>query len=343
MKNNRSLIVQISDIKDLDKIKDDTKYLNLDITNLNHDIILYLKENGMNYLYSDKINNVLGYTYANYSDFIHAEEIIDLIYAKMPSNLSKLEIAKYLYVSLAKYVSFDINSDNEKNTMYNLNIISKVNNLWSSLAMGNISSKSVSKIYYYLCRRLLIDSDIVFNELNNEYQNTLIIDNQILKVDIFKDISYIKAKMKTRYFATYNEDIFLDKKIKYIKDKYNDYYLDKVLKNIDYTKNDCIKEILEKTQDIINVECITPNELRIIYDDIFNKYCPNYNIKINNLFLNSHGKFHFIMISCKDSHYSYNYRKKTFVKVDNNDIINNINIGKIGLYLNEYIPNINNY
>ena len=343
MKNTRSLIVKIENTKDLDKITKDTKYLNLDITNLNHDIITYFKENGTNYLYSDKINDILGYTYASYNDFVRAEEIIDLIYSKMPSDLSTLEMAKYLYINIAKHVSFDINSDYEKNALYNLDLIGKVNNLWSSLALGSVSSISISKIYYYLCRRISIDVDIIFNKETNEYQNKLIINNQVLKVNIFKDIPYIKAGMKTRYFATYNEDVYLDKKIKYIKDKYNDYYLDKALKNIDYTKEECIKEVLAKTQRIIDIDRINPNELNIIYYDIFKEYCPNYNIKINNLFLNNHGKFHFIMISCGDNHYSYNYRKKTFVKVNNTDIINNINIGKIGLYLNEYIPNINNY
>lgn len=343
MKNKPSLIVQIADIKDLDKIKRDTKYINLDITNLNHDVITYFKENGSDFLYSDKINDNLGYTYATYNDFINAEEIIDLIYAKMPNNLSELEMAKYLYVNLAKYVSFDINSDYEKNSLYNIDLTSKINNLWSSLSLGSISNISISKIYYYLCKRLSIDSEIIFDDTTNEYQNSLVINNQILKVNLFRDIPYIKVNMKTRYFATYNEDIYLDKKIKYIKDKHNDYYLDKVLKNINYTSEECIKEILAKTQRIINIDNTNPNELRIIYNEIFVKYCPNYNIKINNLFLNRFGKIHFIMISYGDNHYSYNYRKKTFVKVNRTDIINNINIGKIGLYLNEYIPNINNY
>jgi len=343
MKNKSSLIVQVSDTSDLDKITKDTKYINLDITNPDHDVIAYFLENGENYLYSDKIVDNLGYTYASYEDFVNAERIIDLIYTNMPNNLTKLEVARYLYIKLAKYVSFDINSDYEKNTLYNLNLISKVNNLWSSLAIGSVTDKSISKIYYYLCRRLSVDSTIVMDESTKEYLNKLIISNQILLVNIFKDLPYIKANMQTRYFATYNEDISLDKKIKYIKSKYNDYYIDSSLKNIDYTKEDCIKLILSKTQKLINVDNITPTELSIIYSTIFTQYCPNYQIKINNLFLNNHGKFHFIMISYNDSHYSYNYRQKTFVKVSDSDIVNNLTIGKIGLYLNEYIPNINNY
>ena len=36
----------------------------------------------------------------------------------------------------------------------------------------------------------------------------------------------------------------------------------------------------------------------------------------------------------------FNYKKKTFVKVNDIDILDNIKTGKIGLYLNEFIPNI---
>ncbi len=110
--------------------------------------------------------------------------------------------------------------------------------------------------------------------------------------------------------------------------------------DIDYINEDCVEEILSKTQNIIDIDNIKPVELSIIYEDIFNKYCPNYNIKINNLYLHDDSKYHFIMISYNNEHYSYNYKKKSFVKVNDLDLIDNITSGKIGLYLNEIIPNI---
>ena len=341
MKNKSSLIVKISDISDLNNITKDTKYINLDIVKINYDVIKYFTEHGKKYLYSAIIDNTLGYTFASYEDFITAEKIIDIIYLNMPNDLTPLEIARYIYINLAKYISFDINSDYEKTDLYNLNLISKINNLWSSLAIGRVTSKSASIIYYYLCKRLDINIDIIKEE--EDYSNKLVINNKVLITNLFKDIPYIKANMQTRYFATYNDDMNLDKNIGYIKSKYNDYYIDLALKDIDYIKEDCINEILSKTGKIIDISSISPSELSIVYKYIFNKYCPNYSIKINNLFLNNHGKFHFIMISYNDNHYSYNYREKKFIKVNSNDIIDNINIGKIGLYLNEYIPNINNY
>lgn len=341
MKNNKSLVVHIKELSDLDKITDYTKYINIDITNYNHDIISYFLNNGTNYLYSEIIEDHPGYIYVSYDEFCKAEAIIDMIYANMPKDLNKLEIARYLYISIAKLVSFDINLSTDKSEIYNLPLMSNVGNLWGSLSIGRVNDLSASKIYYYLCKRLDIDISLVADYQTKEALNELNINNQVLLVDLFKDIPFIQSSMQTKSFATYNDDLDMDKKIKYIRNKYNDYYIDKALKNIDYTKEDCVKEILSKTEKILNLNIIKPVELSIIYNYLFNKYCPNYDIKINNLYLNNKNKNHFIIISYHNYHYSYNYKQKTFVKVNDLDIINNLKDGKICLYHNELIPNIN--
>ena len=101
--------------------------------------------------------------------------------------------------------------------------------------------------------------------------------------------------------------------------------------------------ILNKTQNIIDITNIEPSCLSVIYNLIFTKYCPDYNISINNLYLNDiYNKHdHFILISHNKLHYSYNYKTKSFIQMDYNNIINNIEKGRIGIYLNEKIPNIN--
>ena len=340
MKNTHSLVISVSNKKDIDKIKENTKYINIDITNIDHDVIDYFLKNGSNYLYSEIIDETKGYIYVTHEEFSLAESIIDVIFANMPDGLNKLEQSRYLYITIAKYVFFDINIIPEKNETYSFHLTSKINNLWGSFSSGRITSSSVSKIYYYLCRRLDINISIEEDKTNKESYNKLTIDNLVLNVNLFKDIPYIQNNMETRYFNQYNNDIDLDKKIKYIKNKYTDVLIDSSLKNIDYTKENCIEDILSKTEKIINIDNIKPVELSIIYEYIFSKYCPNYNIKINNLYLNNKEKTHFIMISYNDVHYSYNYKKKSFVKVNDNDILDNIKIGKIGLYLNEFIPNI---
>lgn len=340
MKNTHSLVVSVSSMKDIDNIKENTKYINIDITNCNYDVIDYFLKKGQKYLYSEIIDNTKGYIYVSYEDFSNAENIINMIYVNMPNDLNKLEIARYLYTSIAKYVFFDINIIPEKNETYSFSLTSNINNLWGSLSLGRVTDISAAKIFYYLCKRLDIDISLEINHDTKEAYNKLTINNLILNADLFQDIPYIQVKMPTKYFTPYNNDLELDKKIKYIKNKYTDSLIDKALKNIDYTKENCVGDILYKTQNIIDIENIKPVELSIIYEDIFSKYCPNYNIKINNLYLNNVDKNHFIMISYNNDHYSYNYKKKSFVKVNDNDLIENINTGKIGLYLDEFIPNI---
>ena len=340
MKATKSLVVSVLTKKDIKKIKEDTKYINIDITNCDYEVLTYFMQYGQKYLYSEIINDTKGYIYVGYEDFYKAETIIGAIYADMPNDLNKLEIARYLYTSIAKYVYFDINVIPEKNETYNFSLTSNINNLWGSLSLGRITDISAAKIYYYLARRLELDITLEINKLTKEAYNRLTIDNLVLNVDLFSDIPYLQANMTTKYFTPYNNDADLDKKIKYIKNKYNDYQIDKALKNIDYTKENCVEDILYKTQKLLKVEQIKAVELSIIYESLFKKYCPNYNIKINNLYFNNNDKYHFIVISYGDNHYSYNYKKQTFVKVNDLDLINNLQTGKIGLYQDEIIPNI---
>ena len=340
MKNKYPLIVTISSLNDLDKIKSTTKYINFDLTNIDHEVISYFLEYGENYLYSETIDSNSGYIYVGYQDFKNAENIISMIYANMPNDLNKLEMARYIYIALAKCLHFDINLDQNKNETCPFEILSTINNIWGSISLGRVTDISASKIYYYLCKRLGIDISLLTNYQDKEASNKLKIDNHILFVDLYQDIPFIQANMSTKNFNPYNTDINLDKKIKYIKNNYIEYYLDKSLKNIDYNSPLCIEKILNVSSKLINIDTISPVELSIIYRYIFKKYCPNYDISINNLYLANNTKKHFIMISYELTHYSYNYKKKTFIKVSDNDIINNIKTGKIGLYLNELIPNI---
>ncbi len=342
MKNKTSQILPVHSVEDLSKITDKVKYINLDITNPNPAVIAYFMENGEGLMYSDIVESTPGYTYVSYDEFFKAESIIDMILRKMPTGLKKLEKARYLYITIAKCVSADINANLNKNEIYNLTLMSTINNLWGSLSTGIVTDISASKIYYYLCRRLNIDVNIFIDEEKKQALTKLTIDKQSLVTDLYEDIPFILCNMKTRYFATYNDDEILDKKIKYLKNKYLDYYLDKILKDIDYTSSDCVYTILEATTNLIDVNKIKPVELSTIYKYLFNKYCPNYNVKINNLYLNDEHKNHFIMISYNNNHYSYNYKQKIFVNVKDEEIINNLKQGIIGLYKDEYIPNINN-
>ena len=334
------LIVSISNVEDLKKITDNTRYINIDITSFNQKMAAFFTEYGQSFKYSDIIDGVYGYTYVNYEEFIKAENIIDEICNNMPKDLNELEKARYLYISLAKCISFDINCDTNKCEIYDLSLITNTNNIWGSLAIGSVTNISASKIYYYLCMKNGLKANITIDDHNICFVK-LMINNQMLVTNIFMDIPFINALMKTRYFGTYNDDVNLDRKINYIKDEYNDDKLDKVLKDIDYTKHDFVGNILDKTQLILDIDKIKPMELNNIFKYIFDKYAANYEVKINNLFLNDNKKLHFIVISGCNIHYSYNYKKNSFVIITDDDIIDNLSNGKIGLYLDEIVPNIN--
>jgi len=275
MKNERSIVVNISSIKDLDTITDNTKYINLNITNCDVDVINFFLKNGESYLYSEIINNTPGYIYVSYQEFLKAENIISGIYANMPDGLNQLEMARYLYTTIPNYVCFDINLDRDKNEVSNLSLISCINNIWGSISLGCVNDKSISKIYYYLCRRLGIEIQLLISNITNDIYNELHISKMSIITDLFNDLPFIQAKMKTLHFGTYNDDLELDQTVIYIKTKYNDELIDKSLKDIDYTTKDCIEDILSKTTKILPIDKIKPTELSIIYNLIFTKYCYN--------------------------------------------------------------------
>ena len=107
-----------------------------------------------------------------------------------------------------------------------------------------------------------------------------------------------------------------------------------------------VKANKEKEKDafIIGAGNLKPIELGTIYDLIFSKYCPNYNITINNLYIHDayNTKEHFILMNYDEKYYSYNYNRNSFVEISKEEIIKNIETKKIGIYRNEKIPFITN-
>ena len=106
------------------------------------------------------------------------------------------------------------------------------------------------------------------------------------------------------------------------------------LENYRQFYNDDILEVLERS---INISDVGVIELAKICKDIFDKYTPNYDIRINNLFLldSDEIKEHFIVISYDNNFYSYNYNKRCFIKIPYDVITKNIKNNKIGIYEGE--------
>jgi len=62
MKNNSQLIMNITNMNDIEKLKQTTtiKYINLDLEHPNLEVIYYLIDHGKKYSYSDKIGDQTG-------------------------------------------------------------------------------------------------------------------------------------------------------------------------------------------------------------------------------------------------------------------------------------------
>ncbi len=340
--NRDSIILTVKSMNDIEKLKynNKIKYLNIDLIDIDKEAILYLKEKGKKYLYADSINNKNGYIYVDYDTFIKGEKIINDIILNIPIEASDIEIAKYLYVNLGKRIGYDINSVYEKNENFNFEEVSVVNNIWSSIVNGKGTNQSYCKLYLYLCSLFNINCEIVTVNTKGYLCNKITINGKHLIVDLTKDAAFIQANFKTRYFSNYNDELELDKNISYINDIPIDIKLDKKLKKIDYDSDDVMLAFLESTQDDINISKIKPIELGIIYDLLFKKYLPDLEIKINNLYINclSNIKKHFILITYNNNHYSYNYNKHTFMKIEEQKLLDNLKSEKIGLYLDEDVP-----
>ena len=103
----------------------------------------------------------------------------------------------------------------------------------------------------------------------------------------------------------------------------------------DFIVVDLVYKILSLTENIINAYMIGTYELGEVYKYIFSKYCPNYDVRINNFYIFDGNREHFIVVNYNNKYYSYNYNKKKFIEVEYKDIYSNFENKKIGLYNNE--------
>ena len=334
--NKTNAIVTISNIKDIEKIDENTKYINISIDNIDINVIDYFLLNGKDYLYSESINKINGFIYVDYNTFSNGEKLITNIIDAMPNNLNTIEKVRYLYITIGKLLCSDINTMEDKNEKVLFSNISTINNIWGSLNTRKTSNISASKIFMYICSRIGIKVELVNSSFNSIGNKVYVSEKNYVVVDLYSDLPYIQGHFITKNFDKYNNDKKLDIKIGYIDDEYNNYYLDEMLNNINSLDNDVIDTILSLSEKVLNIDIIGPLELSTIYKNIFNRYIPNYDIRINNFYINDlTNKKHFIVINYGDNYYSYNYTKHKFIKVSYDEIYNNLENHMIGLYLDE--------
>ena len=334
--NKDNIIVTINNIKDIGKINKNTKYVNLCIDNVDVELINYFLINGKDYLYSDSYNSINGFIYVDYNMFIDSEKIINNIIDSMSIDLSCIEKIRYVYLYLGKILSTDINVLECKNEVISFSNISTINNIWGSIYKKKVTNMSIAKIFMYVLARIGIKSEIVNSSFSNIGNKVYIDDNNYIVVNLFSDLPYIQGGFITKYFDKYNNDKKIDMKNNYIDDEYTDYYLQKALSDINCLDANVVEIILAIAEKYIDAQKIGTMELYYIYKNIFNDYLPNYDVKINNLYVNDNlEKKHFIVISYGEEYYSFNYSINNFIKVRYEDIYKNIENKKIGLYVDE--------
>lgn len=332
--NGDDVIISVNNIEDIKKITENTKYINIDILNVNVDVIDYFLLHGQRFLYSDIIDKKNGFLYCNYDTFKNGEQIIDNIIDNMPSNLNKLEMIRYLYISLGRLVCADINVINEKNNSISFDSVGIVNNLWSALVEKRVADISASKLFMYICSRCRIKCELISNSIKGSVSNKVYYDNLVLFVDLFNDIYNIQGQFITKYFDKFNIDRNMDKKIFYIEEDYSNSFFERMMKDVDYVDDSVIYKILSLSNAVFDVKRIGTFELSRIYSDIFSKYCPNCDVKINNFFVckGINSREHFVVINYNNNFYSYNYVKNCFTSIDYEYLDNSLKKNKIGLY-----------
>ena len=132
MKNDSKIMMDINNMEDIKILKNtpSIKYINLNITSPNLEVIYYLLENGQNYRYSEKIDGKRGYIYVPYEVFKKSTLFILDVINNLPSELTKIEVARYFYITIGKNIGYDINIQTDKNETFNLEKINTINNIW---------------------------------------------------------------------------------------------------------------------------------------------------------------------------------------------------------------------
>jgi len=153
------------------------------------------------------------------------EEILE----KMPKDLDDFEKARYIYIELGKYYSYDekyliADSIEEKQIIFDKSI--------EDIKDNKAICSSISKIFVKLLNEANIKAEIVYEEgkFCGHMFTKLIINGREYRADLIHDLLDIKKGFKTKYFM---KNLEYDKSFNEIEDK----RLIDIDKKIGYSKN----------------------------------------------------------------------------------------------------------
>ena len=172
-------------------------------------------------MYAEEFDGIRGYVYVPFEMFRKSTLFILECLNNIPNNLTKLEVARYFYITVGKNIGYDINTLSDKNETFSLEIINRINNIWGSIYNSKGTNISFARIYLYLCRLMNIDCKLISVGKSKYLKNVLNINSREIEVDITSDIPFIQAGFKTRYFTFYDDNLnamrFLAQELNYKK------------------------------------------------------------------------------------------------------------------------------
>ena len=131
--------------------------------------------------------------------------IINKILNEIPDNLTDIEKARYMYIALGKYFSYDeqfviSNSDKEKKQIFDRNV--------EELVGDKAVCTSISRVYEKILNEIGINATTIIRDgLNIGHAYTEVeINNETYKTDLIHDLMNIKTGFKTHSFMGRAED-----------------------------------------------------------------------------------------------------------------------------------------
>lgn len=132
------------------------------------------------------------------------ETFVDKIFKDMPPNLTQVEKARYIYIQLGKYFSYDeqyiiSNSEKEKREIFDRDIEDIVND--------KVVCTSLSRIYENLLNSIGINAKtrLVKGERLGHAYTEIELDGEKYKADLIHDLMHIKTGFKTKHFMPIDE------------------------------------------------------------------------------------------------------------------------------------------
>ena len=240
-------------------------------------------------------------------------ELVEKIKEDIPKDLNEIELAKYIYIELAKIKSFDIKyfyGNNETKQKICKLAEQEKNNTDKIASKREIVCITISHLYQDILSEFGIKSIIEQSEeeesrYKHRYNLIILKNGEKITADIQRDLSNIQTKSKTAFFGI-EPDIMLkdtliiddeqmlgiDKKIGYVESEnnYRDTYIKKIQEDV---KNMGVSEAVEYVLNNENIYNVQQDmgylELKAYYRRIFDLVLTKYNGK-NAYLINTYRK-----------------------------------------------------